>query len=210
MEEDRDLCGDIAGGFEDRGRAVAQWLVADQYRLVVGATVTRLRMSWMGYRAVEFHSKAVLAVEHVVPPVASSTRSSSLAFGGRQSVGSLDVTQVPDFQQRMAAQLDVLRCGRQWGPPAHLRPYVHRAFKTLGGREPGTDSSRQPADRLVEIPGTLGQVDDSLFESALRRTFHRMPGQSASMAPMHPNSGDRARATRMRHSDMDNWTWSVY
>jgi hypothetical protein len=83
LEEDRDLCSDFAGIPEDHGRAVAQWLVTDQNRLVVGATVARPRMGWMGDVAVEFHPEVVLTVEHIVAPVPSSTRSGNLTFPSR-------------------------------------------------------------------------------------------------------------------------------
>ncbi len=75
--------------------------------------------------AIEFHDHSVLAVEDVPPDAATSLHGVSLPFGGRQAMGSLDVSQVAIFQRRVHAIGDILERLKNLRPPARPPAHLH-------------------------------------------------------------------------------------
>jgi hypothetical protein len=82
-------------------------------------------------------------------------------------------------------------------------------MKAFGGGEAGAYCPRQPADRLIEIPGALREIDDRVLDATLRQILRRMTRRIDSGAPMYPDSRHRAEAPLMRYGDMDDRVWSI-
>jgi hypothetical protein len=149
-------------------RAIPQHPPTGDYRGIVTTHVAPPLRFGMSSAPVQLHDGAVDPVlDVVVDPPGDSDRG-RLALAGREAMGSFDVTEVAEFKPRVASALDITQCLIELAPPPDLGPAMQRRPDPRCRGEASAYGSGDPADRLVEGPRGLREVNHRLLYAGLR------------------------------------------
>ncbi|MGH3273183.1 MAG: pyridoxal phosphate-dependent decarboxylase family protein [Streptosporangiaceae bacterium] len=203
-EDPGDLGGCLALMLGDIGPAVSQGDDAVGRCGVVSPDVAPAQVCRMGGPAVQFHGKGVLLVEHVSVNRASALPGPDLPGPARQHVRALDTAHVVILQAGVHAS-PVSRHGLdELAPPTQFGPRCDRVVQPGLRGQPPSQSTGDPAARIVGGHCRPGQVEHRFLDPRPPQRQHRVKRLVSPAGPVHGDSGNAHDMPVARDREVDD------